>query len=144
MLPPMPGSIVPTTPTAPMFRAGLPGGLLPGQGPDHFFFAVCLCKTVIGYIAFNRRPIGYEAGYCFDPAYHGKGYASESLSALMRLMQNRGVRKLTAGTAVENMPSVRLLTSLGFVLTGTEPVSFYADEAGRPVFFEGGVFEAVL
>ena len=32
-----------------------------GQGPDHFFFAVCLCKTVIGYIAFNRRPIGYEA-----------------------------------------------------------------------------------
>lgn len=34
-----------------------------GQGPDHFFFAVCLCKTVIGYIAFNRRPIGYEAGY---------------------------------------------------------------------------------
>lgn len=115
-----------------------------GQGPDHFFFAVCLCKTVIGYIAFNRRAIGYEAGYCFDPAYHGKGYASESLSALMRLMQNRGVRKLTAGTAVENMPSVRLLTSLGFVLTGTEPVSFYADEAGRPVFFEGGVFEAVL
>lgn len=115
-----------------------------GSGPDHFFFAVCLRREVIGYIAFNRRACGYETGYCFDSAFHGKGYARESFSALMTYMKAQGVEKLTAGTAVNNLPSVRLLASLGFVQTGTEPVAFYHDETGNPVFFEGGIYEAVL
>ena len=52
--------------------------------------------------------------------------------------------KITAGTALNNTPSVRLLTSLGFVLVGTETVSFYKDDEGIPITFEGGEFELLL
>lgn len=50
---------------------------------EHMFFAVCLAQQVIGYISMNRRADGYETGYCFHSAYHGHGYARESLKAVM-------------------------------------------------------------
>lgn len=115
-----------------------------GKGPEHFFFAICLHDTVIGYVAFNRRADSFEIGYCFDPAFHGKGYATESLTALMEHMKAQGAEKLSAGTALLNTPSVRLLNTLGFVLVRTEPVSFYADSFGNPIFFEGGIYELVM
>ena len=111
---------------------------------EHLFFAVCLKETVIGYIALNKRDNGYEAGYCFHPAYHGKGYARESLAAVIGYMKENNVSLLTAGTALENTPSVRLLESVGFRLTGTEKVSFYRDEQGNALFFDGGIFELRL
>jgi len=42
------------------------------------------------------------------------------------MKEGRAVR-FTAGTALKNTSSVRLLTSFGFRLTGTENVSFYMD-----------------
>ena len=33
------------------------------SGIEHMFFAICLDKTVIGYVAFNIRENGYEIGY---------------------------------------------------------------------------------
>ncbi len=110
----------------------------------HMFFAVCLGETIIGCIAFNARPDGYETGYCFHSAYHRKGYAKESFQALISALRERGVRKLEAGTAMDNTPSVSLLTSLGFTLTGNEQVSFYKDEHGKDIFFTGGIFELIL
>ena len=114
------------------------------KGTDHRFFAVCLCECVIGYIAFNRRRDGYEIGYCFHLDYHGKGYARESLAALMEYMKSIGTAKLTAGTAIHNTPSVKLLSSLGFVRTKAEKVSFYKDECGNDIVFDGGVYEKIL
>ena len=49
--------------------------------------------------------------------------------------------KITAGTALNNTPSVKLLNSLGFRQTGTETVSFYKDEEGNAVNFECGIYE---
>ncbi len=114
------------------------------RGTEHIFFAVCLYDAIIAYVAFNIRSEGYELGYCFHSAYHRKGYARESLSALMEYMKALGVSKLTAGTALDNKPSVRLLTSLGFILTGHEKVSFYKDSDGNDIVFDGGIFEARL
>lgn len=109
---------------------------------EHMFFAVCPDDGVIGYIAFNRRENGYETGYCFHSEYHGKGYARESMSALIRAIRDMEPGAvITAGTAVENIPSVKLLKSLGFRQTGTEKVSFYKDSCGEPVWFDGGIFE---
>ena len=113
-------------------------------GTAHMFFAVCLHDAVIGYISFNQRDDGHEIGYSFHPAHHGKGYAKESLSALLSHLQTRGFTHFTAGTALNNTPSVRLLTTLGFQLVGTEQVSFYKDAQGRDIVFEGGIFELVL
>ncbi|MBR2880305.1 MAG: GNAT family N-acetyltransferase, partial [Oscillospiraceae bacterium] len=109
------------------------------SGTEHMFFAVCLGDTVIGYIAFNIRENGYEIGYCFHSAYHGKGYAKESHLALIEYMRELGIKRLTAGTAINNTPSVALLKSLGFELIETEKVSFYKDAAGNDIVFDGGV-----
>ncbi|WP_294533218.1 GNAT family N-acetyltransferase [uncultured Pseudoflavonifractor sp.] len=114
------------------------------KGTEHIFFSVCLHDAIIGYIAFNLRADGYEIGYCFHSDYHGKGYARESLSALMAYMKDLGAAKLTAGTAINNTPSVRLLTALGFRLTKVEKVFFYKDDAGNNIVFDGGVYERTL
>ena len=111
---------------------------------EHIFCVVCLEDDVIGYVAFNRRDVGYETGYCFRSDCHGRGFAKESIGALIEAMKDRGAERITAGTALENTPSVKLLESLGFTLTGTEQVSFYKDEEGRDIFFEGGIFERRL
>ena len=42
------------------------------------------------------------------------------------------------------MPSAALLKSLGFELIETEKVSFYKDDSGNDIVFDGGVFELDL
>ena len=110
------------------------------RGMEHMFFAVCLGDVMIGYIAFNIRKDGYEIGYCFHSAYHGKGYAKESHIALFEYLRTLGITRFTAGTALNNIPSVALLKSLGFALIGTEKVSFYKDAEGDDIVFDGGIF----
>lgn len=111
------------------------------SGTEHIFFAICLDDTIIGYSAFNIREDGYEIGYCFHSAYHGKGYAKESHIALFDYLSTLGITKFIAGTAINNIPSVSLLKSLGFTLVGAENVSFYKDGQGNDIVFEGGIFE---
>ena len=111
------------------------------SGTEHIFFAICLGETVIGYIAFNIRENGYEIGYCFHSAYHGNGYAKESMLVLFDYLRTLGIMKFSAGTAINNTPSVKLLTSLGFELVEQEKVSFYKDADGNDIVFDGGVFE---
>lgn len=111
---------------------------------EHQFFSVCLGARVIGYAAFNKHDDGYELGYAFSSEFHGKGYAKESISAILDFFKSCGVKRIFAGTALNNTPSVKLLTALAFEMTGTEKVSFYKDENGQPIFFDGGVFELAL
>ena len=111
------------------------------SGTEHMFFAICLGDTVIGYSAFNIREDGYEIGYCFHSVYHGKGYAKESHLALFDYLRTLGITKFTAGTAINNTPSVSLLKGLGFELTGKENVSFYKDAQGNDIVFQGGIFK---
>ena len=111
------------------------------KGLEHMFFAVCREEKVIGYISLNAREEGYETGYCFHSAYHGKGYAKESLQALFSYLKKYSITKFTAGTAIKNVPSVSLLASLGFQQVDTEKVSFYKDKEGKDIVFDGGIFE---
>lgn len=113
------------------------------SGTEHMFFAVCLGEACIGYVAFNIRENGYEIGYCFHSAYHEKGYAKESLLALFAYLRTLGITKFSAGTALHNTPSVKLLTSLGFKLIKQEKVSFYTNAMGNAIVFDGGIFELV-
>ena len=108
---------------------------------EHMFFGVCLNCLLIGYVAFNRRESGYEMGYCFRPDFWEKGYAKESISALLEDLKLRGVTCFTAGTALQNTPSVKLLFSLGFRQVGSEKVTFYKDSQGKDICFNGGLFE---
>lgn len=111
------------------------------HGCGHMYFAICLKKKVIGYVSFNVRKNGYEVGYCVHSHYQRNGYAKESLLALFRYLQGKGITTFLAGTALENHPSVKLLISTGFKQVGTERVSFRVNEDGENFFFDGGVFE---
>lgn len=91
------------------------------------FFPVFLKASgdMLGYVCFHREGDAYDLGYCFHSAYHGHGYAFESCDALIRQFREQsGARVFTAGTAVDNIPSCRLLEKLGFTLASTESVSF--------------------
>ena len=113
------------------------------SGIEHMFFAICFNDTVIGYIAFNIRENGYEIGYCFHSDFHGKGYAKESHLALFDYLKGIGITRFSAGTAINNIPSVSLLKALGFKQVGTEKVSFYKDSNGNDIVFDGGIFELI-
>ena len=110
------------------------------DGTEHMFFAICLGDQLIGYVAFNIADESHEVGYCFHSKYHGKGFAKESCTALLKYLKTIGIRRFSAGTALNNKPSVALLKSLGFELHGTESVSFYKDAQGNDITFEGGIF----
>lgn len=114
------------------------------KGTEHMFFAVCLADEVIGYIAFNQRVEGHEVGYSFHPAHHGNGYVKEAFAALLSHLRDSGFTRFSAGTALNNTPSVKLLTGLGFRQVGTEKVSFYKDAEGKDIVFDGGVFELIM
>lgn len=115
-------------------------------GDEHLFFLSLFQGKPIGYISFNIRPRkgekAYEIGYCFHSVAQGKGYAAESFRALFPLLEDTcGATLFLARTALENLPSVHLLAALSFLKVGEEQVSFYRDEAGRDLFFTGGIFE---
>ena len=74
--------------------------------------------------------LDYISGWCSPEKYIWKNDGSSQL-------QNR----ITAGTALKNISSVKLLKSLGFIQVGTEKVSFHKDENGKDIVFDGGIFE---
>ena len=105
------------------------------------WFAVWLSNEMIGYICFHQNGTAYDLCYCFHPEYHGYGYANEACSEILRYIEKtRTITTFTAGTALKNTPSCKLLNKLGFVLNGTEPLSFHRDENGNDIYFEGGNF----
>lgn len=111
---------------------------------EHMFYAVCYGKIIVGYIAFNKKEAGYEIGYCFHSEYHGMGYAKESITALLGMIQKTDASCVIARTALKNLPSVKLLTSLKFELIGVEEVSFYKDKDDNSIFFTGGIYKYTM
>ncbi len=107
-------------------------------------FWIVLCRGFpVGEVNFYPEGDSYELGYCFLTLAQGKGYAQESCRALLSYYEANGVTRFTAGTALDNKPSVRLLENLGFRLTGTERLWMRTDEEGREIWFDGGRFELV-
>lgn len=105
---------------------------------SNLFFAVFLKESnnMIGYVCFHKDGDKYDLGYCFHSAYHLNGYAYESTNTLVKYFADKcGVTHFTAGTAIDNIPSCKLLEKLGFVCVSTEAVSF--DNAFS---FQGGNF----
>lgn len=110
---------------------------------SNLFFAVFLKESseMIGYVCFHNDDGKFDLGYCFHSDYHSKGYASESCLAVMDyLKQNYGIKLFTAGTALKNIQSCKLLNKLGFILPKTEILSFHKDKSGNDIVFESGFF----
>ena len=95
---------------------------------SNLFFVVFPKETndMLGYVCFHKVGDRYDLGYCFHSVYHSKGYAYESAQALIDYFAKEyGVTKFTAGTAIDNIPSCKLLAKLGFACVSTEKVSFH-------------------
>ncbi|MGC5051440.1 GNAT family N-acetyltransferase [Micromonospora sp. DT48] len=92
--------------------------------PNDHSVAVTLDGTVIGTVSFDvvdgmgqpGMPPRTEAllGYVFDPAYGGRGYATEAVTAMVaHAFDQLGIRRITAGCFADNLASVRILEKLG-------------------------------
>lgn len=55
-----------------------------------------------------------EAGWALMPAAHGRGYASEAVSAMLEWADMRGIDRTMCMIAPENSPSVRVAEKLGY------------------------------
>jgi RimJ/RimL family protein N-acetyltransferase len=65
-------------------------------------------------VAEQAKSIEAEIGWCFHPDHQGKGYATESVSALLDLcFGGFGLRRVTAVCFAINEPSWRLMERLG-------------------------------
>ena len=82
---------------------------------SNMFFTVFLKESsdMIGYVCFHKDGDTYDLGYCFHSLYHSKGYAYESTKVLIEyFVDEYGATGFTAGTAIDNTPSCRLLEKL--------------------------------
>lgn len=95
---------------------------------------------MIGYVCMWRNPDFCEMGYCFHSSCHRMGYGYEACSALMSAMKAQGVKAFVAGTAIDNVPSMRLLEKLGFEMISRDRTSFHKDAQGNDIYFQSGVF----
>jgi ribosomal-protein-alanine N-acetyltransferase len=60
-----------------------------------------------------------EIGYSLMPEFHGRGYATEMMAAVVEWIERDSrVRRIEAETAADNAPSRRLLDRLGFEESG--------------------------
>jgi RimJ/RimL family protein N-acetyltransferase len=65
-------------------------------------------------VANQARGVQAELGWCFDPAYHGRGLATEAVGALLRLcFEELALRRVTANCFADNVASWRLMERLG-------------------------------
>jgi RimJ/RimL family protein N-acetyltransferase len=79
----------------------------------------------IGVTGFRVRDKNAEVGYLFLPEYHGFGYATESLTALIEYSKlHLGVYKFSAVVTQGNVASEKVLTKAGFVLDKVQRDSY--------------------
>lgn len=65
-------------------------------------------------VAAQARGVQAELGWCLDPSHSGRGYATEAVTALIRLcFEDLGLRRVTASCFADNEPSWRLMERLG-------------------------------
>ncbi len=99
---------------------------------------------LIGFVCLNpnENPKARNTGYCIHSNHQSNGYAFEACKALIgNAFENPEIEKIITGTGLSNIPSVKLLEKLGFVLVSKDLVHFRADENGNPMIFEAGSFE---
>ena len=69
-------------------------------------------------------PHEVKFGYTLAKEYHGCGYATEAMTALIDyLYQTMNKTRFIALIAPDNLPSIRLATRLGFILSESETES---------------------
>ena len=75
--------------------------------------------VLVGACGLGRRPSGaVELGYWIAREHWGRGFATESATALLEIARALGLERLEASYFTDNPASGRVLEKLGFVATG--------------------------
>lgn len=91
---------------------------------EYFDYAVILQSErkmigTCGFTKIDKNNNSAEAGYVINPAYHGKGYATEALLALMRFgINDMGINRIEARYMVGNDASRRVMERCGMKFEG--------------------------
>lgn len=120
------------------------------RADDERFLAVCLKNgKLIGNLYFSEGDFEtWEVGYVFNEKYWGKGYASESLRALMQhAFSSLNVRRIIAQCDPKNIRSWELLERVGMRREGNliQNIFFFTDEKGNPIWkdtYEYGILKS--
>lgn len=91
---------------------------------EYFDWAVVEKESgrMIGTCGFSRLEKNHrvgEIGYVLNPAYHGRGYATEAASAVIRYgFEQLGLNRIEGRYMVENTASRRVMEHCGLVFEG--------------------------
>lgn len=79
----------------------------------------------------------WELGYIFNPAFRGRGYASQAAEALIcHAFKHQNIHRVMARCSVENIASWKLLEKIGFTREGhfREYGFIHRDTDGDPIW----------
>jgi [ribosomal protein S5]-alanine N-acetyltransferase len=103
--------------------------------------AIALDGLMVGHIGFHgppgvngpQKPGALEVGYTVFEPFRRRGYATEAVEAILDwAREEHGVRHFVASIGPGNVPSLALVSRLGFRETGTQ----WDDEDGEELVFE--------
>jgi RimJ/RimL family protein N-acetyltransferase len=84
---------------------------------DYVTLAAVVDESVIGYVELGLRSAWHqqgEIGYVFNPAHHGKGYATEAAREMLRLgFEEMDMHRIVGHCSARNTASARLMRRLG-------------------------------
>jgi RimJ/RimL family protein N-acetyltransferase len=113
------------------------------RSKDNKFLAIQLDKKIIGHIYLSQiepyNLMTWEVGFIFNKKYHGKGYATESIKALIEYhFDNDNVHKIIAHCNPKNIKSWKLLERIKMKREGKlrKNIYFNKDENGNPIWID--------
>lgn len=96
------------------------------RGNIHLELGIYLEDRLIGFL--NDVAVGAESielGYVIHPQYHGMGYATEALKAVIEYLLGHGYGEIIAGAFDNNLASIRVMQKCGMKQTErTEDVEY--------------------
>jgi len=105
-------------------------------GEEKLVAGIAQGETLIGFI--NEVESGedwIELGYALHPAYHGRGYMTEALSAMISDLFDRSTSCVLAGAFEENTASIRVMEKCGMTrIEKTESID-YRGKCHRCIYY---------
>lgn len=112
------------------------------RSTDSAFLAVCLKDNnkLIGNVYFSKQDFDtWELGYVFNSEYQGKGYAAESVTAVVdNAFKHLNARRIIAMCNPQNAKSWKLLERLKMRREGhlKQNIYFKTDKDNKPVWLD--------
>ena len=106
------------------------------QGDKRYVRGIYLDDHLIGYS--NEVEVienSVELGYLIHPDYHGKGYMTEALMALIPDLFARGFEEVVCGAFEENPASLRVMAKAGMTLMERSDELEYRGKVHRCIYY---------